>query len=110
MRDDHLAILALQETHLDETQAASLNDTFIDTLHIITSTDPDHPLARGVAIALNKCLVKMHEEKLNILNIYAPNDPSENQWFWETIHDNIINLPQPDMLLGNFNIVEDSID
>lgn len=54
--------------------------------------------------------MKTREEKLNILNVYAPNDPSENQRFWETIHDNIINLPQPDVLLGDFNIVEDSID
>ncbi|KIO14619.1 hypothetical protein M404DRAFT_108999, partial [Pisolithus tinctorius Marx 270] len=131
MRDDRLAILALQETHLDATQAASLNDTFTDTLHVITSIDPAHPAAKGVAIAFNKCLVKTREvkthdivpgrallitmpwyqqEKLNILNVYAPNDPSENQRFWETIHDNIINLPQPDVLLGDFNIVEDSID
>ncbi|KIO04156.1 hypothetical protein M404DRAFT_144507 [Pisolithus tinctorius Marx 270] len=131
MRDDHLAILALQETHLSPMQATSLNEIFTDTLFVVTSIDPNHPSAKGVAIMLNKHLVKMNDihvheiipgrailmtmhwyqqEKLNLLNVYAPNEPSENQKFWETIHDNLINLPQPDVLLGDFNVVEDSID
>ncbi|KIN99806.1 hypothetical protein M404DRAFT_154080 [Pisolithus tinctorius Marx 270] len=142
MRDDCLAILALQETYLNATQATSLNDTFTDMLHVITSIDPNHPTAKGIVIALNKhlvktCEVKTHDiipgrallitmpwyqqEELNILNMYAPNDPStydertvmtpsDNQCFWEMIHNKIINLPQPDVMLGDFNIVEDSID
>ncbi|KAI6139205.1 Endonuclease/exonuclease/phosphatase, partial [Pisolithus tinctorius] len=131
MRDDRIAILALQETHLSTTQADSLNNLFTDTLLMIASIDPNHPSTKGVTIALNKRLVKtndvnIHEivpgrailllmpwyqqEWLNLLNMYAPNDPSENQSFWETIHDSLLNLPQPDVLLGDFNIMEDSID
>ena len=45
-----------------------------------------------------------------MLNIYAPNDPTCNATLWETIHDGIANLPQPDVILGNFNFVEDLLD
>ncbi|KAI5985832.1 Endonuclease/exonuclease/phosphatase [Pisolithus albus] len=131
MRDDRIAILALQETHVSPAQADELNNLFSDTLHIIACIDPSHTSAKGVAIVLNKCLVKTldvntHEiipgrailismpwyqqERLNVLNVYGPNDPSQNQNFWDEIHDKIMYLPQPDVLLGDFNIIKDSID
>ena len=49
---------------------------------------------------------------LTILNIYAPNAHNENQTFWETLAQkwDELNLPLPDIMLGYFNIVEDSLD
>ncbi|KAI5986638.1 Endonuclease/exonuclease/phosphatase [Pisolithus albus] len=131
MRDDRIAIMALQETHLSPDQANEINTIFTDSLHVIACIDPAQPSAKGVAITFNTRLVKTrdirtHElvpgrailismpwyqqEKLNILNVYAPNDPLNNQKLWEEIHDKITCLPQPDVLLGDFNIVEDAVD
>jgi hypothetical protein len=49
---------------------------------------------------------------LTILNIYAPNVHSESQAFWESLDLEWIRqgLPPPDIMLGDFNIVEDAID
>jgi hypothetical protein len=49
---------------------------------------------------------------LSILNIYAPNAHHENQQFWETLEEKWTNLrlPHPDIMLGDFNLVEDAID
>ncbi len=48
----------------------------------------------------------------NLLTIYAPNTPLENTSFWNLISTNIKeNLTtKPDMILGNFNMVEDTKD
>ncbi|KAG6328086.1 hypothetical protein ID866_11003 [Astraeus odoratus] len=50
------------------------------------------------------------DESINILNIYSPNKPTENRAFWEEIHDSIIHIPQPDVILGDFNFVKDPMD
>ena len=70
--------------------------------------DIDHyELCPGRALLIS---IPWHlQERINVLNIYAPNDPICNAAFWERIHDNIINLPQPDVILGNFNFIEDSV-
>ena len=49
---------------------------------------------------------------INVLNIYAPNAHNENQSFWETLELEWARqeLPSPDILLGDFNIVEDAIN
>jgi len=131
MHDEKITILALQETHLDYDQAAGINEVFVDTLHVIASIDLDHCTSKGVALTFNKRILGIqdlshHEiipgrallvsspwyqqEKINILNIYAPNDPSKNVALWEEIHDKILNLPQPDIILGDFNFVKDPLD
>ena len=49
---------------------------------------------------------------IKILNIYAPNNVKENESFWEelnTITSNDQSL-KPDIMLGDFNIVKDSLD
>ncbi|EPS92834.1 hypothetical protein FOMPIDRAFT_1033883 [Fomitopsis schrenkii] len=89
--------------------------------------------AQGVAIVLNRelvdtadvttkvivpgraLLVKLHwhlDRHLTILNVYAPNQPTENAAFWETLRENRARgrLPKPDILAGDFNIVEEPID
>ena len=52
------------------------------------------------------------EARVNILAIYAPNTAQENANFWSTLSDKWIdeNLPIPDAMLGDFNIVEEAVD
>ncbi|KAL4064828.1 Endonuclease/exonuclease/phosphatase [Scleroderma yunnanense] len=128
--DEKITILALQETHLDPTQATIINEMFSDTLHIIALSDPDHCASKGIALVINKRILGIkdishydlapgrallvstlwyQQERINILNIYAPNDPNENSTLWKKIHNGILNLPQPDIILAhcdNPNIIE----
>ncbi|KAL6298152.1 hypothetical protein BKA93DRAFT_820525 [Sparassis latifolia] len=50
--------------------------------------------------------------KLNILAIYAPNDTQANQQFWSDLNTtwDTHDFQTPDILLGDLNIVEDSLD
>jgi len=89
--------------------------------------------AQGVAIVLNRELTNIHGIQqqdiipgrailltlpwhstltLTVLNIYAPNAHNENRAFWETLQEmwETKNLPFPDIMLGDFNIVEDALD
>jgi len=52
------------------------------------------------------------ESKLNIAAVYAPNSDSENAEFWDNLRKmwEEQNLPMPDIVLGDFNMVEDAID
>ncbi|KAH9857854.1 Endonuclease/exonuclease/phosphatase, partial [Lenzites betulinus] len=130
VRDAKISILALQETHLPQERADRLNNIFNDSIRIITSPDPAAPTAaRGVAFVLNKRLINAeeatHEEiiagramsvsvpwganrRLNILNVYAPNATSENATFWTEIKEAHThpNTTHPDIMMGDFNIVE----
>ncbi|KAG2744731.1 DNase I-like protein, partial [Suillus brevipes Sb2] len=131
MKEKKIGILAVQETHLSKDDETSLNETFNKRLKIISSIDPEHGNAKGVAIVLNKHLTSSQEathkeiipgrailvqlpwtkgEKITILAVYAPNDPSKNGAFWEEVQTNLTGLPTPDVLLGDFNIVEDALD
>ncbi|KAL6299923.1 Endonuclease/exonuclease/phosphatase [Sparassis latifolia] len=92
LKEKQLAILALQETHLTQTQAQT------------------RTLIPGQAILLT---VPWHNNRtLTILNIYAPNIAMENKEFWQTLEHKWTHqhLPNPDVMLGDFNIVEDALD
>ncbi|KAF9234529.1 Endonuclease/exonuclease/phosphatase [Melanogaster broomeanus] len=123
IRDQKIGILALQETHLSKLEENSINQIFQDRLHL--------PNARGVAIVINKQLTNWkgvqtfelipgravlaklpwHKDAcLNVLNIYAPNDSSTNAEFWELLLMKMEMNPKPDILLGDFNLVEDALD
>ncbi|KAI0818752.1 Endonuclease/exonuclease/phosphatase, partial [Irpex lacteus] len=114
VRNNKIGILALQETHL-------------------TSTNPERPNAHGVAIIVNKHLLptddlqsweiipgraiqiklRWHKDNyLNVLAVYAPNDPTKNAEFWAEIRGTIEDkgLTKPDITLGDFNLVEDKLD
>jgi len=57
--------------------------------------------------------VQWHREhKLNVLAIYAPNQPARNEKFWKEVLQiwQEENLPKSDMILGDHNMVEDSVD
>ena len=132
MKEQRLGVLAVQEAHLTQSHVDSLHTLFGKRLQIHSSQGPNAN-AQGVAIVLNKELtnIKGVEEQeiipgramlitlpwhsdlsLRILNIYAPNAHSENQTFWEALDSEWMSqgLPAPDIMLGDFNIVEDAID
>ncbi|KAF5378764.1 hypothetical protein D9615_006956 [Tricholomella constricta] len=102
-------------------------------MHIIISQAEDSPNAKGVAIILNKRTTKWREASTRdivpgralqielpwregaitkILAVYGPNTPSENAVFWATINNSYQtrNRTKPDILLGDLNMVEDSLD
>lgn len=49
---------------------------------------------------------------LNVLVVYAPNTPGEIRDFWKTIHTTVNENPNlsPNILLGDFNLVEDTFN
>ena len=51
-------------------------------------------------------------ETLRILNVYAPNGASDNHEFWSLLlfKWESANLPAPDIMLGDTNMVEDKLD
>jgi hypothetical protein len=94
LNQNKLAILALQETHLDQETVNRLRQIYKDKMEIIFSADPNSPRATaGIAFVINKkCLnlkdwtahelipgcalflrIKWHEsEYTSFLNVYAP--------------------------------------
>ena len=133
MRDNGIGILAIQETHLTDELADQFKSLFNNTLTLYHSPDPTTRNARGIAIvvrkqAINTSDIAVHtivpgramiakipwhdNQKINILAIYAPNPLRENQEFWEKIKTSVEALPdlRPDIMLGDFNLVEDALD
>ncbi len=134
VRDSKVAILGLQETHLVDEKREELNKLFNLSMKVYSTADPENPSgARGVAIAINKRLVNTEETSCHvvvpgralhltvkwsrqsnmvILVIYAPNDPQQNENFWDTIQNEIRarGLAKPEILMGDFNIVESPMD
>ena len=129
-----IAILALQETHLDEEAIAEIRRSFGRKMHIEYSSDPDAPRANaGVAFVINKSLIAPSEihahelypgralalkikwlenESTTLLNIYAPVNKALQPPFWTDVETNRLTrrLPRPDFMLGDLNVTEDPID
>ncbi|KAF8895866.1 Endonuclease/exonuclease/phosphatase, partial [Gymnopilus junonius] len=134
MREKKIAILAIQETHLDETRQRQLHQLFGKRMKIYYSSNLETPTRKeGVAIVINKQLLdttqtqeksiipgrammiktKWHRDKsIKILTVYAPNDYGENKDFWLQIGEYFRNNPtqKPDIMLGDFNMVENAMD
>lgn len=134
IRDQNLGVLAVQEAHLTPERLDSLNALFATTLEIHCSPDPDNGAgARGVAFVVNKrklaerkCTMNVlvpgraiqleypwaAEKTISILNVYAPNAASENAGFWECLRENWTARAgtKPDIVLGDFNVVESALD
>ena len=133
MRERNLGILAVQETHLTDSLADQFESLFGGKFALFHSPDPETRNAKGVAIVLNKKLVDTrgttvttlipgrailmtlpwhNDSKINILAIYSPNAPTEIRDFWETITDRTTADPllKLDIVLGDFNLVEDALD
>ncbi|KAF8209186.1 hypothetical protein K438DRAFT_1960920 [Mycena galopus ATCC 62051] len=103
-------------------------------LKLFTTLDPDHPNSAGVTLVLNKDITNIEgvetweiipgrallakipwygEITLTVLAIYAPSgDMKLNKEFWDELTRiwTTQNLPVPDTVLGDMNIVEDAID
>ena len=133
MKGNKIAILALQETHLNNELLHSINACFGKRIQILNSQLPIDPCSSaGVAFVINRGLVKptnlesidliqgraaalkfkWHEEEILLINIYAPNNRQENAQFWEDLDEKRRSkrLRRPDFLLGDFNVTEDPID
>ncbi|THU86744.1 DNase I-like protein [Dendrothele bispora CBS 962.96] len=134
LRQEQIGVLALQETHLSNEQADEIRDSFYgQRMSFFSSLDPDNPNSAGVAIILNNeitnsenasaieiipgralCVtIPWHAQlRLNVLAIYAPNDPGSSREFWNNL--DLLwkskRLPIPDVMLGDFNFVEDQVD
>jgi exonuclease III/ribonuclease HI len=135
MREKKIAVLAVQEAHMDEERQNEVEHLFKARLVIRASPNPNTPRGKeGVAIVINKELIdpdnaefsvvipgramqvkitQRRGAKINILTVYAPNNPSENADFWDKLRERYENQPAsrtPDIILGDFNMVEDAID
>ena len=127
------AILAIQEAHLTDELAENVSRAFETKLALYHSPLPETRNAAGVAIVINKKILNADnvtcEEiipgrailatltwhagtQIKILNIYAPNDVRANENFWEKLNEKTASNPnlKPDIMLGDFNLVEDSLD
>jgi len=134
VRNEHIAILALQETHLDDDRLNDINRCFGRNFEITNTGMPGNPrTTAGVAIILNKAMIAPTSVKtyvlkqgralamrikwadagdLTILNIYAPNERRQHPTFWAKLEEERIDqrMPKPDLILGDFNVTEDGID
>ena len=130
-RDEKIAVLTVQETHITEQKAEELNSLFQASLRVIVSPDPANPTgARGVALVLNKRLIKADEVKTEVLipgraiyaiipwsrgtqftllAVYAPNERAENAQFWKSLEE-LLETKAVDVMMGDFNVVESAID
>ncbi|KAJ3871287.1 Endonuclease/exonuclease/phosphatase [Lentinula edodes] len=135
LKDKRLAILALQETHLTNERVKEIANHYGKKMQVFASHDPTNPTGRGgVAIVINRrsilvdkpklypvipgrallLQITIHKNnKLNILAVYAPNvsgnNGSENAQYWndiKTYFETRPNVPKPDIILGDFNMVE----
>ncbi|KDQ32578.1 hypothetical protein PLEOSDRAFT_1098576 [Pleurotus ostreatus PC15] len=135
MRENKYGIMILQETHMDGAREQAIQDLFGRRLRIKASADPDKPTQRaGIAAVLNrgefdaehaKCIeiipgralivkAQIHGgKKLSVLGVYAPNSVTKNADFWDQIRlyfESRPNERRPDLLIGDFNVVEEAID
>ncbi|KAF8957775.1 Endonuclease/exonuclease/phosphatase, partial [Flammula alnicola] len=139
IRDNKIAILAVQETHMDGTRCAEIENLFGKRMKVHCTANEENPTGKGgVAIVINRQLLnanqsratvivpgralavrlKWHGDKvLRVLAIYAPNNPQQNRDFWKQIRTYYEqlgiqhpNTQKPDIMLGDFNMVEDEID
>ncbi|KAF4578310.1 hypothetical protein EYR36_000117 [Pleurotus pulmonarius] len=135
MRENKYGIMILQETHMDEERQQAIQNLFGRRLIVKASPDPTSPRQRaGIAAVLNRgefdaehaeCTevipgraiivnATIHTgKKLTILGIYAPNNTTDNARFWDQIREYFEAKPnerRPDIMLGDFNVVEDAID
>lgn len=132
--DYKIAILALQETHLDAALLRDIDACFGKRLSVINSQDPNNPRASaGVAFVINKTLIAPKEittyelvegraialkikwresEETTLINVYAPNNRNEHPPFWRKLESVRCakKVNRPDFLLGDMNVTEDPID
>ena len=68
LRENKIAILALQETHLDDKRVEMVARCFGKSFTLLHSNDPDNPRTKSsIAIAINKALISVKDIRLHIL-------------------------------------------
>ncbi|KAJ7098801.1 Endonuclease/exonuclease/phosphatase, partial [Mycena belliarum] len=137
MKDDKIGVLVVGEAHLSAARHANIQSLFGRRLEIVFSEDPVTANAKGLAFVVNKDLMKTENiktqeiipgramlltldghgnQKICILGVYAPNPSAENAQFWKSLreffenNENNPDIPKPDFMGGDTNIVEDAID
>jgi exonuclease III len=135
MRDGHIGALVVGETHLNSKQVDETETSdYGRRLKIFNSIDVENPNAKGVAIVLNReitntegidvrrlipgrailTVLPWHSKLTHtVLGLYAPADSmEENRAFWVTLKTVWLemDLPVPDSVWGDTNIVEEPID
>ncbi|KAJ7457218.1 hypothetical protein B0H11DRAFT_1692400, partial [Mycena galericulata] len=137
LHDDRIGVLVVGETHLSDSQTVEINENnaYNTRMHVISSTDPAEPGKKGIAVVLNKQLTNTVGIKtwrlipgramivmlpwhgtctLTVLAVYAPAESmTANRLFWEELYRLFMtngNLPSPDMMAGDTNIVEEPVD
>ena len=131
---EKIAILAVQETYLDQQMTEQLKLRYKKNLRIVVSPHLENPRVKaGVTFIINKKLIRPEEIKphelipgralminikwlgsciTSILNIYAPNERTAHPQFWVKTQTKrrSCHLPKPEFALGDFNVTEDTID
>src|SRR5260370_28318602 len=133
MKTKKITILCVLNSHSDDNQIICLNNKYNPLFKFIHTSDNDNTHSKGIVIVKNnnlipnellditdlapgraiKVMVKwLKESYINILAMYTPNPPRENEKFWKhlTEHFSQNNASQPDIMLGDFNIVKQAID
>ena len=134
MKKENIAILTLQEMHLDETLTSEIKELFRKRLEIHNSNNEHSPRTMaGVTFMINKDLINIHHIKTcmlilghtlslrikwyenketKLINIYTPNNRTNHQTFWSKLDAQRTrhNVPKLDFLLGDFNLTEEAID
>ena len=133
MREGRIGLLAIQETHLTDDLADQFNTLFGNKFKLVYSPDPLTRNAKGVAIVINKRMIRTDDVQMstlvpgrvisvlipwqddlrvNVMAIYAPNAPREIEEFWKSMTDKVQADPslKPEVVLGDFNLVEEALD
>ncbi|KIY51495.1 DNase I-like protein [Fistulina hepatica ATCC 64428] len=134
MRDKRIGILAVQEAHLTQEHVDQIERLFGRRLKVMHSSGENATQTAGIAIVLNKEIIDTQDaewrevipgraavlqmnwgdsnRKINIMVTYAPNTPRANKNFWEGIVEQwtMLDLQNPDLMMGDMNVVEDSLD
>jgi exonuclease III len=135
MREKKIAVLCVQEAHMDEERRRAVEKLF-PKLSVYVTEDPIKPRARNrLAIVVNReqitdpeppktqvivegramsIQLKLHRgTPVVLLGIYAPNEVRENIDFWKeirTFYQGVDQDKKPSIIAGNMNMVEDAID
>ncbi|KAF8867742.1 Endonuclease/exonuclease/phosphatase, partial [Gymnopilus junonius] len=128
IRKHNIAVLAVQECHLNQEETTKLVDK---APRIVVYSSGTSTTKEGVAFVLNKELVNCEyivdeiipgramriqmrypdDNGLDIINVYAPNPVPEKIEFFEKLYEQLekLDLREP-IILGDFNFVEYEID
>ncbi|KAH9922127.1 uncharacterized protein B0H18DRAFT_1121139 [Fomitopsis serialis] len=112
LREERLGVLCLQETHLDETHTNTIQDLYGRRIRIWNSGSESTTSSQGVAVVLNRELVDVSNVIDHDPQRLRPNSMTENAAFWSRLLSMAEKgrFKAPDIMTGDFNLVEESID